>query len=290
MKTHKTIQFRLAMGVAALGLLSATLPAGASPFFNNSPLSIARDNHTATLLSNGKVLVAGGYNGSSIAISELYDPTTGTSATNGALTTARYQHTATLLENGKVLVTGGLHTVSGGGGVSQNPTASAELYDPVANTWTVTGTMNTARYAHTANLLANGTVLVAGGEVTNNVATNSAEIYDPATGLWTPTGPMVTGRFGDTATLLPDGTVLAAGGNTENLVGGTFTATAELYDPVAATWSATGVMGTNHYEHTATLLPRTGPCWWRGEIRPRELRGRRRFTHPRRKRGRRRGV
>src|ERR1700759_5046961 len=84
MKNNRKL--RAALMVAGVFLFSAALSLNAaSPFFTNGPLSVAREFHTATLLQNGKILIAGGYNGNSIASSELYDPATGTSATNGAL-------------------------------------------------------------------------------------------------------------------------------------------------------------------------------------------------------------
>jgi hypothetical protein len=124
--------------------------------------------------------------------------------------------TGTLLPNGKVLVAGG--------GDGNSFLASAELYDPASGTWTATGSLNTARYFHTATLLPNGKLLVAGGGDGNSVFA-SAELYDPASGTWSTTGSLVFGRLVHTATLLPDGRVLIAAG--EGYSGGL--ATAELY-------------------------------------------------------------
>jgi len=120
-------------------------------------LNFTREHHTATLLPNGKVLVAGGYTGvisSYLTQSELYDPATGTWTQTGNLNFKRSGHTATLLPNGKVLV-------AGGGGSSSNLVQS-ELYNPVTETWTQTGNLNFATVNHTATLLPNGKVLVAG--------------------------------------------------------------------------------------------------------------------------------
>lgn len=169
-----------------------------------------REGHTATLLANGQVLVAGGADFSSngggfLASTELYDPTSGTWAAGADLTTERSGHTGTLLPNGQVLVAGGYTTTNG-------YLASAELYDPASDTWTATGDLNTARENHTATLLSDGKVLVAGG-INSNGSPVSAELYDPSTGLWTTTASLATGRFAHTATLLPDGSVLIAGGN-----------------------------------------------------------------------------
>ena len=209
-----------------------------------SAMNTARVNHTASLLPNGKVLVAGGLDnvGHGLSAVQLYDAATGTWAATGTLNTARGKHTSTLLPSGKVLVTGGE-------GSSFNTLSSAELYDPTTGTWGATSAMNTARQYHTATLLLDGKVLVAGGIGTSYLS--SAELYDPATGTWTATGTMTTTREQHTATLLPNGKVLVAGG-----VGNSgWLSSAELYDSTTKTWTATSAMITTHAYHTATLLP-----------------------------------
>ena len=115
----------------------------------------SRFRHTATLLPNGQVLVAGGFNDDGVlASAELYDPATGLWTATGSMATPRVDHTATLLPNGKVLVAGG---------EGRRPFASAELYDPATGLWTATGSMAPSATDHTATLLPNGQVLVAGG-------------------------------------------------------------------------------------------------------------------------------
>jgi len=212
-------------------------------------MSTPRIFYPATLLPSGKVLVAGGYEGIALASAELYDPAAGTWSATGGMSTARFEHTATLLPSGKVLVAGGF-------GSSSTSLASAELYDPVTGTWSATGSMIGARAGHIATLLPSGKVLVAGGQDFNGVSAAfvaSAELYDPVTGAWSATGSMTTARFRPTATLLPSGKVLVVGGF-NSTAGGSSLASAELYDPAAGTWSATGSMSSPRYLHTATLL------------------------------------
>jgi N-acetylneuraminic acid mutarotase len=192
-------------------------------------MSVEREDHSATLLTNGKVLVAGGENdyGTTISSAELYDPSTGTWTTTGSMHVERAFHTATLLTNGKVLVVG----------------RSAELFDPSTGTWTMTSSLHEGHgYGHTATLLANGKVLVAGG--------GSAELYDPTAGTWTGTGAMLSKHEMHTATLLTNGKVIVAGG----ISGDRSVSNAEIYDPSAGTWTATNAMKAARDSHIATLL------------------------------------
>jgi len=241
------LSFLLAVPFLLGSASMSTVSSGNAPFtFNNTNnLNTARYGHTATLLPNGNVLVAGGLDStnSAVASAELYDPASGTSAATGSLNTARAFHTATLLPNGNVLVAGGVDSTN-------SAVASAELYDSASGTWSATGSLNTARSSHTATLLPNGNVLVSGGSGGSGGLT-SAELYDPASGTWIATGTLNAGRFNHTATLLPNGNVLVAGGGGFNVI----LASAELYDSASGTWSATGSLNTARYHHTATLLP-----------------------------------
>ena len=117
----------------------------------------------------------------------------------------------------------------------------------------VTGSLNTARFEHTATLLSNGMVLVVGGEDSSGDFSESAELYDRALGTWSATGSLNTPRIYHTATLLPNGLMLVAGGLDSLTI--TSTASADLYDPALGTWSATGSLNTARDRHTATLLP-----------------------------------
>ena len=229
-------------------------PCAATPFqwdFTGS-LNNARYFDTATLLSDGRVLAAGGagirpgtfpYQG--LTSSELYDPVAGTWALTGSMNVARLVHTATLLPDGTVLVAGGWPNPQTHSGLL----SSAEIYDPTTGIWTRINNMNVARGAHTATLLLNGKVLVVGSHGTS---ANTSELYDPATGIWSFTGNTITPHYGyHTANLLPNGKVLVAGGfdSPSNV-----SASAELYDPATGTWTATGSLNNARHDHRSTLL------------------------------------
>jgi hypothetical protein len=160
---------------------SLAQPATAASASTDSQMNARRGVHTATLLPNGQVLVAGGEGHGSAGLSgaELYNPATGTWTPTGALNRGRCSHTASLLPNGHVLVTGGWD--------KRIVLSSMERYDPATGTWTATGALTVARGCHTATLLPDGQVLVAGGHIAYEGANylSSAERYDPATGAWT---------------------------------------------------------------------------------------------------------
>jgi hypothetical protein len=204
----------------------------------------ARSNHTATLLPDGRVLVAGGVSTFAtrevLASAELYDPITGTWTAAAGLTAARYGHTATLLSDGRVLIAGGRGSVPENGGADSVELASAETYDPVTGLWTGTTPMPERRDAYTATMLLDGRVLFVG---------RSAQLYDPATASWTATGSMARRDSGHFATLLRDGRVLVTG------CGFPLCRTAELYDPQTNSWTQTGDMIERRAWFGAGLLP-----------------------------------
>jgi WD40 repeat protein len=156
-------------------------------FSPTGSMTTPRVDQTATLLSDGRVLIAGGVDstgdasaGKVLASAELYDPETGTFSPTGAMATARGIQTATLLSDGRVLIAGGsdFGVIAGGSAspgdvLEGNILASAELYDPKTGTFSPTGSMTTVRVDHTATLLSDGRVLIAGG------ADSSAELYQP---------------------------------------------------------------------------------------------------------------
>jgi hypothetical protein len=213
-------------------------------FSATGALGTMRQGHTATLLQSGRVLVVGGLiPWTGLKDVQLYDPGTGQFSYTGSTVACRTFHTAILLPDGRVLVAGGDDLES-----TTTHLASAEVYDPVSGTFSLTGFMSVTRTNHTATLLQNGMVLIAGGYGPSGEALASAELYDPATGTFSPTGPMSAGRYGHTATLLSNGKVLVVGG----AAGLT---SAEVYDPVSGTFMPAVPMITCHPWHTSTLLP-----------------------------------
>lgn len=211
-------------------------------------MGTARSWHTATLLGNGKVLVAGGTNENDtlsfgLASAELYDPGTGMWTAAKDMTQVRSSHTATALGDGRVLVVGGSC------GCDEGISATAEVYDPTTGSWTGAGSLSAPLEGFTATLLPDGRVLVTGGMDTRPVnasdapASAAAELYDPRTDRWESTVDMVQVRTGHSAALLPDGTVLVAGGIS---VRGSYSGetpshntgwlySAEVYDPGSGT-------------------------------------------------------
>lgn len=209
-------------------------------------MTTRRAAHTATLLPDGKVLVAGGFeNGNNLQSTELFDPTTETFQASPKLSVARAGHTATLLSNGKVLIAGGYNG---------NYLANAELYDPATNSFTPTSAMTTARSGHVATLLQNGKVLLAGGVGTGWTFLASAEIYDPTANTFTRTSDMLAARESHTATLLDNGKVLIAGGHKGRRPAITIYSSAEIYDPAAGRFIAAADMTRVRHKHEAVLL------------------------------------
>jgi len=269
-----------------------------------------RCRHSATLLADGRVLIAGG-DLSGHQSAEVYDASYGAFTPTGDMIGLQIGHTATLLPNGSVLIAGGLGVLGGpaqvnnpelydpstgtfgltgafaGKGnvyVTGGPAVSAavalpdgrvliageptsELYDPLTNMFQLTGAMtNPCGYfqvgyiaGRTATLLTNGLVLLTGGEHEDCGRFANAELYDVVTGTFTATGSMTRSRDNHSATLLHDGTVLITGGESDHcnadgcVVLGTH-ASAEIFDPSTATFTAVADMSARRAGHTATSL------------------------------------
>ncbi len=214
-----------------------------------SDMKVGRSSHRATLLADGKVLVTGGFHTSAAVTNtaELFDPDTEKFAfTSAPMAIGRGFHTATRLRDGRVLVLGGVT------GTALAETSSAEIYDPVTDSFsTLSVTMTRARAFHTATLLGDGRVLVAGGTVPGSggaFSSRTAEIYDPAAGTFTALPDMAAYRAGHTATLLGDGCVLLAGGHGTDR-------TLEIFDPRTDTFRTLDArLKVARRGHTATLL------------------------------------
>jgi hypothetical protein len=247
-----SLSFLTVFCVLVLLALATRTPAAPGELSLTGSTVVRRFSHTATLMANGKVLVAGGMerNGVWLDSAEIYDPATGRFTETAKMHQERAGAAAILLENGKVLV-------AGGNDASGKSLASAEIFDPATNTFSITGSMSTPRGHAGAVLLKTGRVLIAGGSAAgDDDQLTTAEIYDPATGRFTPTGSMHSRRSAFTATLLKDGRVLVAGG----LSGGQYPyhkveSTAEVYDPVSGKFFEAGEMSVPRYKHGAALLP-----------------------------------
>jgi Kelch motif/Galactose oxidase, central domain len=295
--------------LASVAVLSSLcLVAFAGSFNPTASMTTARRLHTATLLANGTVLVAGGggIDGPFLASAEIYNPATNSWSSAGSMAVDRGRHTAVLLQNGKVLVAGGT------GNPFLDPNATVELYDPTNNTWSNAASMAGVRQLHTATLLPDGKVLVVGGR-DGNFPLASAEIYDPATDTWSIAANLSVARAFHTASLLANNKVLVAGGqglastalydigqdrwdagpdlqaarsghtattllNGQVLVagganGGTAVAAAELYDPASDAWTSAGALVDARFAHAASLLPNGNVLLAGGNVRRSALGG-----------------
>jgi hypothetical protein len=256
-------------------------------------MKYARDGHTATLLNDGTVLLAGGIDGWSVTnTAELYIPGDSLFTETPRMSTARVFHTATKLPNGKVFIAGGYNG---------SYLKTTEIYDPATGLFTPGASMIGERSQHTATLLSNGAILIAGGKDSTGPL-DTAEIYDPAKNTFLATEEiMAAKRYGHTATLLDDDTDESNGDNDQVVIVGGFGIndcypdtddddddddsdsgdecddkdddginhvlnSAEIYSPVTQTFTRTsGDLAQAIQAHTATLIESTNQGYIRME-------------------------
>jgi hypothetical protein len=212
------------------------------------------DYHTASLLADGSVLVAGGRGQSGLHVqTERYLPNEDRFVPGPPLNTAREAHSATVLPDGKVLVAGGASLAE--------TFNSSEIYDPATAQFTIGPSMNFPHRFHVATLLKDGRVLVTGGIQligSGFGATPNTDIYEPSTGRFQLGERMNNGRWLHTATLLNDGRVLIVGGRENNCNNNCriyALSTAEIFDPATGLYTLTGSLHLSRYSHSASLLP-----------------------------------
>jgi hypothetical protein len=254
---------------ACEALTPATIPSGVNPAWAESysnaiiptfgfdnvladraSMSQARSNHTATVLTSGHVLVAGGTAGAStVRTSERYNPIDDTWKAVGLLHDSRSNHTATLLPNSTVMVAGGFTKQE-----STGSTQSVEIYYPDTELWLPTTPLISSRSFHTSVILPDGNVMVMGGLGGSGQYLNSVEIYYSTSRVWATLPAMASARSQHSATLLQDGRVLVAGGVGPGGVLGLGGNDVEVYDPTTNSWSSLAPMTRERHSHTAGLL------------------------------------
>jgi Kelch motif/Galactose oxidase, central domain len=244
------------LALALLALAAVPTGATADSWTRAEDMPNAPAQHTATLLQNGQVLVAGGDDGGAIAhpaaLSERYDPASGHWLGTPSFLNGRYAQAASLLPDGRVLMTGGYRS---GLGVTQALLGSALVFDPATNNWASIADMPHLHGFHTQVTLQDGRVLVVSGyedlaEMSRQEASNLVELYDTATGTWTSAASTPLWQVGHTTTLLDDGSVLMVGGASS----GTPHTFAYRYLPATNAWRGAGNLTDARQDHVAALL------------------------------------
>ncbi|MFN2608029.1 MAG: kelch repeat-containing protein [Acidimicrobiales bacterium] len=209
-----------AIGLAPTGGTQSVRPDASAEIFDPATgawtpvasMATPRFEHTATLMADGKVLIAGGQGTNGLlASTEIYDPAVSAFIRSNDMTEARTNQAAVRLNDRSVLVVGGT-----GGPNGDVSLATAEVFDPNRGAWVRVGPLTEARTGETATLLADGRVLVAGGESAvrgTRRSLASAELYEPGRNAWRSANSMACPRSEQAAVLLGDGSVLVVAGD-----------------------------------------------------------------------------
>ena len=237
-------------------------------FINAAPMSVAREGHTATLLRDGRVLVAGGSSNGTVTIdsAEIYDPSANRWTSAGHMTVPREAHVAVLLRSGKVLIAGGGRGGMPGGYIAYQ---NAELFDPATGRFTaIADRMRSDRVGAAGVLLDTGKALIIGGKSgkilygpsARNIASftplDTSEFFDPESLTFLPAAPMRVPHYLGTATLLGNGHVLVVGGwrAQGNVIVGMMDA--EEFSPgLPGQYASVGPLHVGRLLNSATLLP-----------------------------------
>jgi N-acetylneuraminic acid mutarotase len=272
---------------AVLALVWALLAPAQGRLTPAGALREARSQHTATLLADGRVLVAGGRGGdatATLASTELFDPKTSVWLPGPPMTSPRAGHTGTLLDDGRVLVVGG--TAPARDGTPRlEALDSAEVFDPKTKAWRAVGALADARNGHTATKLLDGTVLVVGGARPVHQHLSTVERFDPARNTFSTAAPLAQGRWLHDAVRLADGSVVVLGGRSNQGAvdagaplpkPGVALDTAERFDTATGRWDAvpplteprqrTAVIGVGHrvivFGGQTTTMSTNYVEWW----------------------------
>ncbi len=241
---------------------SPAAPPGAAPATGGTSATgpemvVSRASHTATLLPDGRVLVAGGCaadgceDAERAIRSEFFDPARALFVAGPTMSTPRVGHTATALADGRVLLTGGWP------GEGRLPHDTAEVFDPARDAFASTAKMAVRRGGHTATRLRDGSVLVVGG-TSGSTALTTVELYAPASGAFRTVAPLPAPRATHGAALLADGRVLVVGGQSGVGHGNSLVDTALVYDPAADAWQEVGRLSVPKYKLAVAPLPDGG--------------------------------
>jgi hypothetical protein len=210
-------------------------------------MTVAREAASASLLGTAKVLVAGGYSGSTYyGSAELYDPASGTWAATGSMTGVRASHMSASYGSGTGLV------LVAGGTDGTSALATAEIYNATTGTFATTGSLSVGRYGARATVLSTTANVVVTGGITASGPTSSVEYFNAGTGTFMTVGSMAQARAYHTATELSPGTVLVTGGTPD---GTTFLQSAETYAESSQTFTTlSATMTTARAHHAATPM------------------------------------